>query len=112
MYTYILTELPKKCKKKLSWFIFVNQEIGEQKKEEYLASVAENLENSMQKLAQENYAQLPQETLDEMDYYSKYAKDILKQIGYNKQSIIIGWMILCLRIIQLLLMCDKEVIEV
>lgn len=60
------------------------QEIGEQKKEEYLASVAENLENSMQKLAQENYAQLPQETLDEMDYYSKYAKDILKQIGYNK----------------------------
>ena len=38
----------------------------------------------MQKRAQENYAQLPQETLDEMDYYSKYAKDILKQIGYNK----------------------------
>ena len=43
-----------------------------------------NLEESMKKRAQENYEKLPQETLDEMDYYSKYAKDILKQIGYNK----------------------------
>lgn len=60
------------------------QKIGDKKKQEYYTSVMNNLEESMKKRAQENYAQLPQETLDEMDYYSKYAKDILKQIGYNK----------------------------
>lgn len=60
------------------------QKIGDKKKQEYYTSVMNNLEESMKKRAQENYEKLPQETLDEMDYYSKYAKDILKQIGYNK----------------------------